>query len=93
MKMVKPRVATSPSVNWLWIVTALGLERTAAAAGLHGVRILKGESLFLETFVPVDGRSIKIQSTFLIDDDGNAVAVIFRVGLFVERVVESSRRS
>ena len=67
---------------------SLCLERTAATAALHGIRILECEALLFQTFVPVDSGSVEIQGTLLVDNDGNAVALVLRVCLVIKGVVK-----
>ncbi len=72
-------------------MNGLRLERTAAAAGFHGVGVLERKALLFETFVPVDGRSVQVQSTFLIDHDGDAVRFKLAVRFLIETVIEIQR--
>ncbi len=70
---------------------SLGLEGASATTRLHSIGILEGKALLFETIKPVNGGSVEIQSTLLIDDDWNAVAFILAIGLVVVVVVKVQR--
>lgn len=57
----------------------LGLETASATAAFNRIRIFERESLLFEALKPIDGGSVQVQSTFLVNDDGNAVTLIFTV--------------
>jgi hypothetical protein len=70
---------------------SLRLEGTTATAALHGVGVLERKALLFQAVVPIDGCAIEIQSAFFVDDNGHAVAIVFGIGFFVERIVEVQR--
>jgi hypothetical protein len=63
-------------------------ERTAAAAGLGGVRILELEAALFEAFVVIDNRTVQVKGALLVDDQFDAVRLDLGVLLFVEVGVE-----
>ncbi len=77
-----------PTTQKLNSVAALGLEGTSATAALDGVRVLEGEPLLFEAFVPINGGSIEVQGTLFINDDGDAVMLVTSIGFLVVAVVK-----
>ena len=67
----------------------LRLERTAAAAAFRGVGVFEREAAFFEAFVEIDRRAVEIQGALLVDYHAHAVAIVFRVDLFVVLLVEA----
>jgi hypothetical protein len=64
------------------------LKRTATSASLHGIGIFEGEPLLFQAFVPIHGRTIKIERTLFVNNYGDAVAVILAIGFFIEFVIK-----
>src|SRR5262245_57889327 len=67
----------------------LGLERAAAAAGLHCVRIVELEATGFEAFIEVDGGAIEVQGALLVDDDGHAMVLVLGIDFLVIGLVET----